>query len=146
MVHLLHLSAGETVLKFHHDSLSIYKGGYYSAIGDIVPDNLLSHCSVFAQTLEGLLLVIGYKGASSRKEEQVYKSVEAAYFEAIKMALIEKAVDGLGAVGMSDFSPIVNSNGPWPVEGHKVFSILREISTGERKLETDPTSWATNAS
>ena len=112
MVHLLHLSAGETVLKFHHGSLSIYKGGYYSAIGDIAPDHLLSHCSVFAQTLEGLMLVIGYNGASSRKEEQVYKAVEAAYVDAIKMALIEKQVDGLGAVGMSDFAPIVNSSGP----------------------------------
>ena len=39
--HLLHLADGETVLKFHQESLSIYKGGYYSAIGDIAPDHLL---------------------------------------------------------------------------------------------------------
>ena len=46
---------------------------------------------------------------------------------------------------LSDFVPIVNSDGHWPAEEHKVVPILREISTGDRKLETDPTAWAINA-
>ena len=33
-VQLLQLADGKTVLQFHHASLSIYKGGYYIAIGE----------------------------------------------------------------------------------------------------------------
>ena len=75
----------------------------------------------------GFLLVIGYAGASSRKEESVYIPVEDAYVEAIKMALIYKANDGLGAGKLPDISPYVNAGGHWPVEEHKVFSKLRDI-------------------
>ena len=62
------------------------------------------------------------------------------------MALIEKEKDGLATGGLSDFAPIANSDGSWPVGARKVFPIPREISTGEQKLETDPTSRDINAS
>ena len=76
MAHLLKLSAGDTVLKFHRGSLSIYKGGFYSAIGNIAPEHFLSHCAVSSQTLGGLLLLMGYSGVSSRRESEVYISVK----------------------------------------------------------------------
>ena len=142
MVHLLHLADEETVLKFRQESLSIYTGGYYSATGDTAPGHLLSHCAVLAQTMAGLLLAIGYTGSSSRKEARVYSSVQDAYLEAIKMVLIEKANDRSARGARLDISPLANSAGRWPVGGHKVFSIIRDISTGERKLETKTRSWA----
>ena len=42
MTHLLKLAAGDEALKFHRGSMRIYKGGFYSAIGDIAPDHLLN--------------------------------------------------------------------------------------------------------
>ena len=137
MTHLLKLAAGDEALKFHRGSMRIYKGGFYSAIGDIAPEHLLAHCAVFSQTLEGLLLLIGYTGVRPQCEPEVYTSAKDAYGEAIMMVMVDKnnAPDKDGNPGNAQ---LVDADGQWPVEEREVFSILRNISAGERNWGRRP--------
>ena len=105
----------------------LYKSGPYSAIGDIAPEYLLSHCAVFAQTLEGLLLLMGYTGASSRKETAACNSVNDEYAEAVKMVLIEKADDRSDRGAHADICRLATADGFGPAGAHEVFPIHRYI-------------------
>ena len=83
-----------------------------------------------------------YTGASSRSDAIVYNSVKDAYLEAIEIVLTEKANDRSDRGAHSDLCSHVTADGFWKVEDRKVFSIIRDVSTGDRELEMRTTSRA----
>ena len=98
MVHLLHLAAGNTVLKIRSGELMAYKGGFYEPVGDLAPEHVLTHCALFAQTLEGLLVRMGEMGISPRSEDAVYCAVDDAY----RCMALTLARGGGGALRFTD--------------------------------------------
>ena len=71
MTPLLQLASGNTVLKLRQRPLNVYEGGFYESIGDAAPEYVSTHCALFAQTLEELLLEIWRTGDISRRGEDI---------------------------------------------------------------------------
>ena len=139
MVILLHLSAGNTVLKIRSGAVMAYRGGFYKAVGDITPEHVLTHCALFAQTLEGLLTKMGDMGICSRSEDAVYCAVDDVY-RRIAVTL------SLGAVTRPNLwardAPAPCGDPVYRVADHEVFAALRDAVSTEKEAGIKTSSWA----
>ena len=142
MVHLLHLAAGNTVLKIRSGELMAYKGGFYEAVGDIVPEHVLTHCALFAQTLEGLLIKMDDMGICSRREGAVYCAVDDVY-RSVSITL------DLGGISRADLrtrgGAAPSADPACRASDHDVFEALRDAISIEKTTDGKVYSWARSA-
>ena len=139
MVYLLHLAAGNTVLKIRSGALMVYRGGFYKAIGDITPEHVLTRCALFAQTLEGLLTKMGDMGIRSREEDAVYCAVDDVYRRTAHTL-------SRGWVTKANIRPIdapaMRGDPVYGVADHEVFAALRGAVSSEKEASIETSSWA----
>ena len=143
MVYLLHLASGNTVLKLRIGSLSVYEGGFYEPIGDMAPEYILTHCALFAQTLEGLLWEMGRIGDSSRRESDIYIAVGEVYRRETSTARQGK-MRRLSKATHPDPTPEFRLDAPVP--DHEIFATLREKAAASKVVDLGGCSWQAAAS